>query len=80
MLGHPDHGDEVHVAGTGVHLGDAVKVGDGLRCLADPVGGDVHEHDRGDHLGLLSQVFSGIVESDRRAAHARLRRAVYGAG
>jgi hypothetical protein len=55
VLGHPDHGDEVHVAGTGVHLGDAVEVGDGLRRLADPVGGGAHERDRGDHdLDILS--------------------------
>ena len=47
--GHLDHRDEVDVAGAGVDLVHAVEVRDGLRGLGDPVGGDMHQDDRGDH-------------------------------
>lgn len=60
VLGHADHRDEIDVAGAGVDLADTVEVGDGLGGLGDPVGGGVHQDDRGDHDGSLLSVIAAL--------------------
>ncbi len=69
---HPDHRDQVDLAGDGVDLADAVEGRDLLGDLGDPGDVGLHEHDGGDHEG------QAIEPAARRASGRGARRTARG--